>query len=173
MTTGSGNQGTSPQLPAFIGICHPDVAVDIAGLSGFNSVETYAGQVLTYLGEFGSLGIAGLSVRFCLTEDASVDANAGAAVGSTGCRSTGGSNIDLYSVPIYGQDAIGTVGFGQRYPDGSFEAGDAMNTVDIIVKGLGSGGTSDPYDEIMTVAWSFGLVPCLPHGLPSFYPLAF
>ena len=50
-------------------------------------------------------------------------------------------------------DAIGTVGFGQRYPDGSFMAGDDLGPVDIIVKGLGSGGTSDPYDEITTVAW--------------------
>ncbi len=153
MTNGSQNVGTGPQLPAFIGICHPDVAIDVAGLTGFTSVETYAGQVATYLGEFGSIGVAGLAVRFCLTEDASVDANAGAAVGSTGCRSTGGSTIDLYSVPIYGMDAIGTVGFGQRYPDGSFMAGDDLGPVDIIVKGLGSGGTSDPYDEITTVAW--------------------
>lgn len=34
MTTGSENIGTSPILPAFWGLCHPDVAVDIAGLTG-------------------------------------------------------------------------------------------------------------------------------------------
>jgi len=45
------------------------------------------------------------------------------------------------------------VGFGEMYSDGSFMAGDDLSPVQLIVKGLGSGGTSDPYNEISTIAW--------------------
>lgn len=151
MTLGSGNEGTAPILPAYIGLTHPDVAIDIANLAGFKSVETYAGQTNTYNGEFGLVAVAGKAVRFISSEDSSVDADAGATLGSTGLNGT--SSVDLYSTCIYGQDAIGSVGFGQMFPDGTFMAGDDLSPVELIVKELGSGGTSDPYNEIMTVAW--------------------
>lgn len=151
MSTGSPNTGTTPILPAFWGLTHPDVAVDIAGLTGFKSVETYAGQVDTVMGEFGTLTVAGKAVRFISSEDAGVDLAAGAAIGATGLNGTG--NVDLYTTLIYGQDAIGSVGLGQEHTDGIYRAGDPQSAVQLIVKGLGTGGTSDPYDEIMTLAW--------------------
>jgi N4-gp56 family major capsid protein len=151
MTTGSENVGTAPILPAFIGLCHPDVAMDIAGITGFKSVEQYAGQVATYPGEFGYYGLAGRGVRFISSEDATVDADAGGTKGSTGLNGT--SDVDIYSTVIYGRDAIGSVGFGEMYTDGSFMAGDDLSPVELIVHSLGSGGTSDPYNEISTIAW--------------------
>ena len=151
MTTGSVNIGTVPILSAYIGLCHPDVAIDIAGLGGFRSVETYAGQVATYMGEIGYFGVAGRGIRFISSEDASVDADAGETLTSQGLNGT--SSIDLYSILIYGRDAIGSVGFGSMYTDGSFMAGDELSPVELIVKGLGSGGTSDQYNEIATIAW--------------------
>lgn len=151
MTSGSNNEGTAPILPAYIGLTHPDVAIDIAAMAGFKSVESYAGQTNTYNGEFGLVSVAGKAVRFISSEDASVDADAGATLGSTGLNGT--SSVDLYSTCIYGQDCLGSVGFGQMFPDGTFMAGDELSPVEIIVKGLGSGGTSDPYNEIMTIAW--------------------
>jgi N4-gp56 family major capsid protein len=151
MTTGSTNIGTTPTLPAFWGICHSDVAIDIAGFEGFKSVETYAGQIQTVMGEFGSYGLAGQTVRFISSEDAGVDAGTGALSG-TSVRETSGS-ADLYTVLIYGQDAIGSVGLGQRYSDGVYRAGAELDPVDVIVKAPSSTGTSDPYNEISTVAW--------------------
>lgn len=153
MSTGSTNIGTVPILPAYWGFCHPDVAYDIGQLSGFVSVEKYAGQVSTVMGEFGIVSSAGQAVRFIQSEDATLDANAGGSLGSTGLRSTGGSTIDLYTTAIYGMDAIGSVGLGEQYPDGVFRAGDDLGPVEVIAKGLGSGGTSDPYNEIQTLAW--------------------
>lgn len=153
MTNGSTNVGTTPILPAYWGLTHPDVAIDIAGLSGFKSVETYAGQTATVMGEFGTLTVAGKAVRFISSEDAGVDADSGAAVGSTGLISTTASLIDLYTTVIYGQDCLGSVGLGQMYPDGIYQAGDNLGPVELITKGFGSGGTSDPYNEIMTMAW--------------------
>jgi len=151
MSTGSTNIGTTPILPAYWAICHPDVAVDVTGLSGFKSVETYAGQVATPMGEFGTITVAGKALRFISSEDASVDADAGATIGATGLNGT--SSVDLYTILVYGRDAIGSVGFGETLPDGSFMAGDELGAIELITKGLGSGGTSDPYNEIMTMAW--------------------
>jgi N4-gp56 family major capsid protein len=153
MSTGSPNTGTTPVLPAYWGLTHPDVAVDIAGLTGFKSVETYAGQVDTVMGEFGTITVAGQAVRFVSSEDASIDAALGALIGSTGLNSAGGVNIDLYTTLIYGQDAIGSVGLGQEHTDGIYRAGDPQGAVQLIVKGLGSGGASDPFNEVMTMAW--------------------
>ena len=150
MANGSTNVGTTPILPAYWAMCHPDVAVDVTGLTGFKSVESYAGQTSTAMGEFGTITVAGKALRFISTEDASVDADTGSSsLGSL----NGTTNVDLYTVLVYGQNAIGSVGFGETLPDGSFLAGDEVGAIELITKGLGSGGTSDPYNEIMTMAW--------------------
>lgn len=151
MTTGSTNISTAPILPAYLGICHPHVAADIAALQGFQSVERYAGQVETYPFEFGMYSLAGQAVRFVQTEDASIDTDSGAAIGSTGLR--GGSAVNLYSVAIYGSDAIGSVGLNQQQTVGMYEAGDPLPVIDMIVHQRGSGGVADPYNEISTMAW--------------------
>jgi len=151
MTTGSQNIGTVPILPAYWGLCHPDVALDIAALTGFVSVEQYAGQIQTVMGEFGTLTVAGKGVRFISSEDAGVDAGSGATSGSN-VRETSGS-ADLYTTLIYGMDAIGSVGLGQQYTDGVYRAGAELDPVTVIVKTPQGTGTSDPYNEITTVAW--------------------
>lgn len=150
-TNGSTNVGTTPLLNGYWGICHTDVAYDIGKLAGFKSVETYAGQTQIAPGEFGAIQSSGYSVRFISTPEASVDADAGGTKGSTGLRGT--SDVDLYTVVIYGMEAIGSLGLGRAHGDGIYNAGDPMSSVQMIAKGRGSGGTSDPFDEIMTLAW--------------------
>ena len=49
-TTGSQNVGSTPIRQSFLGMLHPDTEEDMRTLSGFNSVETYAGQIKTYDG---------------------------------------------------------------------------------------------------------------------------
>ena len=155
MTTGSQNFGTTQLMPGFIGICHPDVAPDVAALAGFKPAETYAGQVQLFMGEFGSITVAGRTVRFCSGHNSDVNADTGGLTGSTGLISTTGTNIDTYHTIILSRDAFGSLGFGAQNPDGSFEAGDEISSVELIQHGLGSGGTSDPYNEISTVAYKF------------------
>lgn len=153
MTTGSQNIGTVPINMAYWGLCHPDVAVDITGLAGFTSIEKYAGQIATVVGEFGTITVAGKAVRFVSSEDAGVDAGAGASgAGSAGLNGTS-DNADLYTTLIYGQDAIGSVGVGEQYGDGIFRAGDELDPLEVIVKTPQGTGTSDPFNEISTVAW--------------------
>lgn len=155
MTTGSQNFGTTQLMPGFIGICHPDVAPDIAALAGFKPAETYAGQVSLFMGEFGSITVAGRTVRFCSGHNADINADSGGLTGTTGLISTTGTNIDTYTTVIMGRDAWGSLGFGASLPDGSFTAGDEQSAIKLITQGLGSGGTSDPFREISTVAYKF------------------
>ena len=150
---GSGNEGTNPLLPGLWGFAHPHVAYDITKLNGFKGVETYAGQVDTVPGEFGAISSSGMAVRFVQSPDATKDADVGVAVGSTGLRAA--TNIDLYTTTIIAQGAHGSVGLGRSYSDGIYRGGDEVPAIQMIAKSRGSGGTSDPFDEIMTVAYKF------------------
>jgi N4-gp56 family major capsid protein len=152
MTNGSSNANTAPILPAYWAVCHPDVAYDVSGLTGFKSVETYAGQTSTLPGEFGLFSRAGKAVRFIQSEDASIDADAGATTG-TDMRGTTGTDTDVYTIVVYGKDAFGSVGLGQKHPDGSYMAGDNTGAWEMINHPRGSGGISDPFNEIATLAW--------------------
>lgn len=152
MTNGSTNVGTSPLLPTYWAYCHPDVAHDYAGLTGFKSVETYAGHTATVPGEFGYYARAGRGLRFVMSEDATIDADAGATTG-TDVRGTTGTDTDVYTTCIIGQDAVGSVGLGERHSDGAYRAGDNTGGWEMIFKERGSGGTSDPFNEISTLAW--------------------
>jgi N4-gp56 family major capsid protein len=67
-----------PILSSYWAIVHPDVAYDVAGITGFTSVEKYGQQTALVEGEFGYYGRAGRGVRFVMSEDSSVDANSGA-----------------------------------------------------------------------------------------------
>lgn len=153
MSNGSTNIGTVPILPGYWGLVHPDVAYDIAKMTGFVSVEKYAGQVAVATGEFGLYSIAGRSIRFITSEDASADANTGAALSGADLISTTGSVIDTYRSVIFGQGAFGSVGLGKRQPDGTYLAGEAKDAFEMIFHERGSGGISDPFNEIATLAW--------------------
>lgn len=158
MANGSTNTGTVPLLPSLWGFCHSHVAYDLSKLSGFTSVEKYAGQVSVVPGEIGFYGIAGSGVRFIQTPEASIDTGQGEAT-SGDFRSTSSSN-DLYTIVIIGRDASGAVGLGQQMPDGSFQTGPDGNPgiIDLIIKGQGTNrpsGLDDPFDEMTSFAYKF------------------
>lgn len=152
MTTGSTNVGTAPILASYWGFVHPDVAHDIAGLAGFISVAQYAGQVAIAPGEFGYYARAGRGVRFVMSEDASIDSQAGAPLSGADLRSLS-NETHVYTIVIIGRDALGSVGLGERHTDGTYMAGTSTGGWELIFHGKGSGGTSDPFDEIRTIAW--------------------
>jgi N4-gp56 family major capsid protein len=153
MTSGALEQTTAPILPAYWGFCHPDVGYDIAQLTGFTSVEKYAQQVSIAVGEIGYYSLAGRGVRFVMSEDALIGLAAGASLGASGLR--GISSVDVYAVPIYGQDCLGSVGLGMKHTDGIYKAGDNTGGWEIINHPLGSAGAGDPFNEIATLAYKF------------------
>lgn len=152
MSSGSQNIGSTPILPSYWAICHPDVAYNVANITGFKSVETYAGHVAVAQGEFGYYPMAGRGVRFVISEDASIDPNVGDSLSGADIRSTS-SLVDVYTVCIYGQDAFGSVGLGKRHGDGIYRAGDNTGGWEMIFKERGSAGAADPFNEISTLAW--------------------
>jgi len=152
MTTGSVSIGTSPILPSFWGFCHPDVAYNLSGLSGFTSVEKYAGQTEVAPGEFGLYAKAGRAVRFIQSEDASKDAGAGAPLSAADLNATS-SVTDTYSIVIVGRDAAGSVGLGMRHTDGIYRAGENNGAFEMVFHERGKSGVADPFNEISTLAW--------------------
>src|SRR5512139_773783 len=155
LSNGSTNLGTVPILSSYWGITHPDVAYNLVNLasSAFTSVEKYAAHVALVEGEFGYYAMAGRGVRFIMSEDASKDANAGAALSGADLNSTGASTADVYTICLFGQNAFGSVGLGKRHTDGVYRAGDKTGGWEIISHPKGSAGTGDPFNEISTIAW--------------------
>jgi N4-gp56 family major capsid protein len=155
MLNGSQNIGTTPLMPSLWGFCHTDVAYDVAQISGFKSVEQYAGQVATVPGEIGYYGLGGMGVRFISTPEASVDVGAGQTA-SGDVRMTS-SAADLYTLVIKGMNADGSVGLGSALPDGRYVSGENNpGPIKLIVKGKNTSnpsGIDDPFDEMMSVAW--------------------
>lgn len=143
--------GSTPILPGFYGVCHPDVAYDIAQLTGFAAVATYNSHTATIPGEFGLYQTAGYSVRFIQTSDASISANVGATKGASGLR--GSTKNDLYYVPIYGMDAVGSLGFGFEHIKAAYTAGDKLPAIQLINHDRGSSGIADPLNELSTLGW--------------------
>ncbi len=148
MGTGSRNIGTSPIRDAYMGICHPDVEVDIRGLTGFTPVEQYGGYVDTFNGEFGTVW----GVRFCTTEVAPISTSAGT---TTSTGKNGASDIlnDVYATFIYGREAVGSVGLGENHSKEIYMMGDRVPTVDLIQHAPGSSGIADMYNEVGSIAW--------------------
>lgn len=155
MNAGSDRVGSTPILRSFWAMHHPDVTPDIEALSGYKGVEEYAAHVATVEDEHGYISSNGVGIRFIQCSDAAIDTGAGDVGTSDGVRVTG-DDTDLYNITIIGKGCHGTVGFGQRFKDGVYRPdGGKMSGVDIIAKPLGSGGTSDPFNEIMTIAYKF------------------
>lgn len=151
MTTGSTNTGTTPLRASYWGICHVDVEEDLRGMAGFASVETYASQTNTVMGEVGAV----YGVRFVSTTEATNDAGVGAASAASNGLNGTSDNTDVYSTMIFGKDFHGAVGMGKPFPDGITTVDTDVKNVEMIIKGRGSGGTSDPFDEVSTMAYKF------------------
>lgn len=150
-TTGSTNVGSTPIRASFLGMTHVDVEEDLRTLTGFNSVETYAGQIETYDGEIGHVG----GVRFIATPESSIDVTTG--VAATGSATTHGrstaTRYDVYNTVVIGQDCIGSVGLGFEHIKETYTAGDKLPGVQVISKARGSAGAADPLNELSSLGW--------------------
>jgi len=101
---------TSPIRQSFVAVAHVDLRQDLEKIPGYVPVEQYANQSDVMDGEVGSAR----GIRFILTTQAKPFRDAGAAVGSTGLKSTSGSNIDVYPLIIMAKDFGGCATLGAR-----------------------------------------------------------
>jgi N4-gp56 family major capsid protein len=102
------NIGTRPIEASWICFCHSDIEADLrdtAAFPGYTPVAAYGSRKPMHENELGSFE----NVRFIASPELVAFQNGGAAVGTTGCLSTGGTNIDVYPLVFVGQEAYGTV----------------------------------------------------------------
>lgn len=97
--------GSTSVEASYLVFTSTDMEPAIRDLPGFKHTSDYGQRKLVHEQEIGSVE----SFRFILSPELAANINSGAAVGTTGLLSTGGSNIDLYPVIVTGQDAWGTV----------------------------------------------------------------
>ncbi|UOF76789.1 major capsid protein [Caudoviricetes sp.] len=101
----SANFATSPVEASYLVFCSTDMEPAIRDLPGFKVVAEYGQRKPIHENEIGSCE----NFRFVTSPELAADINGGAAVGSTGLYSTGGSNIDIYPMIVTGADSWGTV----------------------------------------------------------------
>ncbi len=150
MASGSNVVGSSPILPGFWGFTHPDVAVDIAKISGFKGVETYASHTTVHAGEFGMVMIAGKGVRFISTSEATIDASGGGTSGAV--RNTAGT-VNTYTTVIIGRRCHGALSLDVELIRETYKSGDKIPGLMLIETSMGSAGTADPMQEMKSVGW--------------------
>lgn len=103
MTKGSVNVGTVPVEPAYIALGHTDLKPDIRAIPGFIPAPAVGGMKEYMPNLFGYVD----DVCFVLSPEFEPFFGEGAAVGSTGMRSQGGVNIDVYPILVFGKEALG------------------------------------------------------------------
>lgn len=104
----SPNIGTKPIEAAYLVFCSTDIDADLrdtTAFPGYTPVAAYGSRKPIHENEMGSFE----QFRFIGSPELVPFQNAGAAVGTTGCVSTGGTNIDVYPIMVVGQEAYGTV----------------------------------------------------------------
>lgn len=128
---------TTPTRPSFMVIAHSDLQQDIEDLPGFISVEKYANQTAVDPDEIGQV----LNFRFIIDNDGKKWADAGGtAVTNTLEYTTATSACDVYAMLVFSAHAVAVTDL----------QGESMK---VIVKPRGSGGTENPLDQYGTIGW--------------------
>ena len=133
--SGSPNVGSDAVPMSFVAIIHPDTALDVRQMTGFVGIEDYGQMRSIHESEIGAL--PAVRIRFLINPNAKKWAGAGQ--GSTTMVNTS-SVADVYGTLIFGMNAFGIVPL----------RGAALTTH---LKARGTGGTSDPLEQIGTIGW--------------------
>jgi len=124
MVDPSTGYNTLPLNACFVAIVHPNVSYTLKGLTGWIPVEKYSSSKTVMEGEIGAYD----EVRFIESTNAKVFTGAGAA------------SIDVYATLVIAMYAYGVTRV----------SGQSLQN---IIKPLGSGGTSDPLNQRSTTGW--------------------
>lgn len=147
---GSTNVNTQPVRQSYYGICHVDVEEDIRGLTGFIPVEQYGGYTETEPGEFGAVG----GVRWVSTETAPINSDASTiSIVAGGFNETSTVLHHVYNSYIYGREAVGSIGLGEKHAKEIYMMYEKVPTVELIYHKPGSSGIADMFNERGSLAW--------------------
>src|SRR3989304_3316294 len=133
--SGSPNVGSDAVPMSYVAIVHPDTALDVRQMTGFVGIEDYGQMRTIHESEIGA--IPAIRVRFLLNPNAKKWTGAGQ--GSTTMVNTS-SVADVYGTLLFGMNAFGIVPL----------RGAALTSH---LKARGTGGTSDPLDQVGTTGW--------------------
>ena len=135
---GSVRIGTQPIEASFIAICHTDLEHDIRSIAGFVPVAQYGSRRVVSEHELGTVE----NVRFIISPELAPWADAGGTTGAGTTRvSTGGTNVDVYPILIFGQDAYATTPLR------------GASSAEIMVINPNKPEKSDPLGQRGSVAW--------------------
>mgnify|MGYP001558582424 CR=1 FL=1 len=101
----SQNYDTSAVEASYLFFAHTDLQHDIEQLPGYTPVAKYGNMKPVHPMELGAKG----RLRFILSPEFQTVADAGAAVGSTGLKSTSSSNVDVYPCMVFAEEAAGDI----------------------------------------------------------------
>lgn len=110
MLAPSPNYGTRSIQPGYLCFTHTDAEADLALLPGYTKLEDYGQRKPIDDAEIGAIG----RLRFLTTPVLDPFLAAGASVGSTGLKSAGAANVDVYPFVVTAEDAWGTVALKGR-----------------------------------------------------------
>ncbi len=133
----STNISTKPIEAAYVAFAHTDVAADIRAMQGFTPTSQYGSRQVLCPEELGSVE----DVRYVLSPLFAPFPDSGAAVGSTGLKSTSGSLIDVYPVLFVAKEAFGTTPLKGR----------SSSEIKVLNPGVPRGG--DPLGQRGSVGW--------------------
>lgn len=106
MLKASALYGTDAVRMGFVVVAHTDMQADIEDLPKYTPVELYAsGKAMP--GEIGKCA----EFRFIMHPDLPPLQNAGAAIGTSGFKSTSGSNNDVYPFVVFAEECFAQVAF--------------------------------------------------------------
>lgn len=105
--SGAMQQGTVPMPPSWVAFGHTDLASDLRAIPGYREAAEVGGLKLATIHWAGSVR----NIAFVLSPHFKPIIDSGAAVGSTGMRSTSGSNIDVYPIVLVSKDSIARLSF--------------------------------------------------------------
>ena len=120
---------TTPVAPSYVGLVHPNIVATIEAMDGFQSVEKYARRATVFPSEVGKVG----RVRFVQSTQSKIK------------EGLGNGGIDVYCTLIFGKDAYGVTSING-------------NSMRMIVKALGSSGSSDPLEQRGSIGWKANVV---------------
>lgn len=129
---------TEPVNAGFVAVGHTDLERDLRQLNGFVSIEYYGSVQPIHPNEVGKFE----DVRFILTPHLTPSLGAGSST-LNGMRSSAGSNVDVYKLIIFGQEAFGTVALK------------GMDSVQMAVTNPKMGVQGDELGQRGSVAWKF------------------
>lgn len=136
---GSDTVNSYPTMPAYPAVTLPDVLFTLQNISGFKWASDYKGAIEGEIGRYKQIAFFLSPDPDSLTAGGKKFIDAGGTASSY-VKSTGGTSADVYTIMLFGKHGFTTV---------PLNAGSTK----MYRKELGSAGSADPIDQVMTMGW--------------------